>query len=69
MELYEASENGDIQQVRSLLHIHSPNQQHYQGQTPLWIASSMGHVEIVRLLLAHGAVPMPLANRLLALHL
>jgi ankyrin repeat protein len=65
--LFEASKIGNVQRVQSLLVSGaSPNDiassgptidKNYEGSYPLHIAVRMGHVEVVKILLEHGADP------------
>ncbi|KAH3849090.1 hypothetical protein DPMN_091483 [Dreissena polymorpha] len=48
--------NGDTQLVAQLVRVHDLSQKDVHGNTPLHLAVMLGHKEIIRLLLAHGAL-------------
>ena len=57
-DLMEASCNGDIERTTKLLHASTnPNTCDEDGDTPLIVAVSWGHADIVRTLIAAGADP------------
>ena len=57
-ELVDAARYGDVDVVRSILHVY-PQLHKFQdrhGNTPLHMSSANGHVEVTEVLLKHGAV-------------
>ncbi|RYP57198.1 hypothetical protein DL769_009636 [Monosporascus sp. CRB-8-3] len=57
--LYNAAKNGDAATVRKLVDDGTPpDKQNISRQTPLWIASAMGHKAVVQVLLATDAVDL-----------
>ncbi|XP_033933931.1 ankyrin repeat domain-containing protein 66 [Pseudochaenichthys georgianus] len=60
-ELHEAAAAGDLLQVQEILRLNGcdPNQkdEEWSCKTPLHWAAAGGHVEVVRLLIGHGACP------------
>lgn len=58
--MHEAAQEGTIKTVKYLLNKKlTVNAQDANGNTPLHYAAQEGHIEIVRLLLAHGAEHLP----------
>ncbi len=58
-ELLIASQKGQTELVESLLASRAyPNQQNCQGMTSLCLASSMGHLAVIKLLIKNGADPL-----------
>lgn len=53
--LWDASLNGKIETVRTLVESEDVNEQNQAGETPLFAASSNGHVDVVNLLIEAGA--------------
>ena len=76
IDLWDASQRGDLVRVKSLLEVNVPvdGTRWHRGATPLFVASEMGHLAVVRELLAkgaevdaaenHGATPLYVASKL-----
>ena len=55
-ELFAAIQTSDVEQVKELLKLNiSLEYKHNNGQTPLTLASSLGNLEIIHLLITAGA--------------
>ena len=64
--LFTAAQNGDAEVAAVLIaagaDVNKPLRVPIENASPLWIASSLGHVDVVRLLVLHNADPL-LATR------
>lgn len=61
--VYLAAENGFVEVAKFLLSANADvNQQNFEGNTPLFIASKNGHIQMIQLLLQQPEIAIDLVN-------